>query len=305
VVPERRDGCGWCRLENAARAVAIAAAALSFAWTTPAVAGKLGDTADVVDGSGDGGGSGTGGFCLFFCGAGAEDEAEVSPGPIYERDFSLLRFPYEHGYEGYAVVEEREYGPEDGDLVGVTVQPPGASVEEGNAVAFQAGADYMYDWDNVHLVTATGRLETSVGFGMALRHTALIEPLGVVLAPPSRRLDMMHLTELWASIRPVTTSTLLLRMGGSGMLMVYDGRAWGGVLGGLELELFPVRPIVVTAGFGGGRLKRAGYVRARMTAGVIVGPAELYAGYGMQAFFGEGVESIIYHGLVGGLRFWF
>jgi hypothetical protein len=54
-----------------------------------------------------------------------------------------------------------------------------------------------------------------------------------------------------------------------------------------------------------GYLKTAGYAGSRLTLGVMLGPVELFAGYGFRTFFSTGLGAVVYHGAIAGIGAWF
>lgn len=208
---------------------------------------------------------------------------------------TLLPRPYAQGYSGYKIVENIVTSPESGEILSRQVTPANGDPSQGRTWAARIGTDYQYDWANVHLNTAQARVESAVGLGLSLRWTGFFEPLDGVI-------DMLSLLEGGVFWDMIPNPQIKLELGASLLGMFYGGMGWLGGTGGLRMDIFPKKPLVISGEISVGGINEALYLRGRGTLGVIFGPAEIYAGYDGQWFGTD--DDIVYHGPVIGLRMW-
>jgi hypothetical protein len=261
---------------------------------------KLDRTSDIVDGS-SGAGTPSGGTAT----SGAGGEGPAAPAPIetsWARQFAFLRRPYAGGLPGYLIIEEKTFALADGRLLSVDTEPAGAAAEDGRRAGLKAEAGYQYDWGGVHVIDASLRLDTAIGLGLLAAWTGFVEPAA---RRADRETDHLHLAELAGTLRLAARSTVRLSLVTSGLVLAHGDSAWGGIAGGFALEVFPVRPLVLSWRSWAGYLMTAGYAGSRLTLGAMLGPVELFAGYGFRAFFTTGGGAVIYHGAIAGIGAWF
>ena len=275
---------------------------LALLFSTSASAGKLdavrdatdddsgggsnesGDGGDDSDESGDGVGAAVGeALWQVIFDAAAERAGRVRFAP----------YPYADGHGGWVVPEPAEYGEPATAPEGPAVLP---------RVSFRFSLDDAYDWDRVHRPAIVLALDTSSGVGLRADYTNYVERL------PAGRLDYLGIGTLDAMFRMLDARRAALYLG-LGWRYLVDPLAHGAALVNgfnslLSLDVFPVRPIVLSAIAEGGNLGAAGFFHGRLTLGALVQRLEIFAGYDAVVFGTGGEDPIVFHGPVVGIRGW-
>ena len=216
-------------------------------------------------------------------------------GPIQSSARVLLPRPYARGYGGYKIFERTVTCRETGEILSSQVTPEEGNLAHGRTWAARVGNDYQYDLGNVHLNTAHGSVESSIGLGLFARWTGFFEPTAAGV-------DTLSLMEGGVFWDMVPSPQFKLELGASLLGMFYGNEAFLGGTGGLRFSVFPQKPIIISGEVSIGGLNEALYLRGRGTLGVLLGPVEIFAGYDGQRF-GAG-DAVVYHGPVIGLRMW-
>jgi hypothetical protein len=175
-------------------------------------------------------------------------------------------------------------------------------VREGAAAAlpiasFRFSLDYAYDWDRVHRPAVTLALDTAAGVGLRAELTNYFERL------PGGALDYLAIGTLNAMFRVVDTPRVAPYVGLGWRYLAAEGAMRNGFDCLFAADVFPVRPLVVSAIAEGGNLGRAGFLHGRLTLGALVQRLEIFAGYDA-VIIGDGEDPVIFHGPVAGIRGW-
>ncbi len=94
---------------------------------------------------------------------------------------------------------------------------------------------------------------------------------------------------------------LTARVHGGARWLEGDG-GWGnpGWNLGTQIQLFPIRPLVIQARFDGGRVGESNLFRASATVGAMLNRVEIFGGYDLLAF-----ETVGFYGPMAGMRVWY
>jgi hypothetical protein len=144
-----------------------------------------------------------------------------------------------------------------------------------------------------------------LGVGLWIARFGIDNQLSFFVERPRRDALYLGSTVLW--LAPVLRPHAIWRIG-SGINYMIDGRAPGqgprqhalGADLATQLDVFPVRPLVLSGRLDVGSLYKTFVVGARATAGVTFVGIELYGGYTLHR-----VGSVNLHGPTAGLRVWF
>ena len=101
----------------------------------------------------------------------------------------------------------------------------------------------------------------------------------------------------------MTTDAVQLRIGVAGLLYHDVAGVELGAGGGVELDIYPVEPLVLRGELYAGILGQASMVDGRVTIGVQIERGELYLGYQVLGIFPAG-DAIVLHGPMAGVRIW-
>ncbi len=243
-------------------------------------------------GGGGGGGGGGGDIGGFFEALGAIAEAlddgdddaprrrrEVAPRPI--RIVPSLP-PRSHGFLAYPYAQRRA-----GFMV--HTEPGDELPAHAREFALRVGTEGAYLYDDVwrtgfSLTAMVPYFYTRLGYDLMLegptpRLDGDIEVQGTVR-------DRLHFARLELGPQIAPDEFFAVRLGLVGTLMFDDQRSLPaepemvpGLGAALEVEAYPVRPLVVTARGAVSKLGAARVLEARLTAGVMVRRFEIYAGY--------------------------
>jgi hypothetical protein len=263
---------------------------LVFLISTSAWAGKLGEVRDATEGTegadddDDTGDAGDGDDTGDDLGGDLAEEASetvmsaiLSAAVMRAESVRFARYPYADGVRGWVVSD--------------AVAPlPSAS--------FRFSMDYAYDWEQVHRPALALSLDTSSGFGLRADYTNYVERL------PEGAHDYLGIGSLDAMFRMVDATRVALYFG-LGWRYVPDNEALvNGFNSLLAIDIFPVRPLVVSAIAEGGNLGAAGFFHGRVTLGALIQRLEIFIGYDAVVI-GDGRENpIVFHGPLAGIRGW-
>jgi len=276
-------------------APALIAFALALLPAARASSGKLEDVKDATAESGDDTADDEGGDDGDDAGDAIADAVFAALGhaiadAAQERAASVRfgRYPYADGAAGWVVR-------------GGAAAPGGAAGPEGAAplpwASFRFSLDYAYDWDRVHRPAATLTLDSSAGVGLRADLTNYVERL------PGGALDYLAIGTLDAMFRVADASRVAPYVGLGWRYLAAEDAFHNGFNCLFAADVFPVRPLVVSAIAEGGNLGRAGFFHGRATLGALVQKLELFAGYDAVVI-GSDEDPVIFHGPVAGIRGW-
>ena len=217
-----------------------------------------------------------GGIVLGLLGALASDDDDdaIQPEPIdLDGRRGFLPYPYANGRPGYMVRAE-----------------PGAEVDDDTrhgAVRFGAEGAYLYE--DVWRTSAQLRLMLP-RFYTQLRYDLMLEgPTPLVdgdLEVHGTVRDRLHFANLELGPQLNAGEHLAVRVGALGVLMFDDRRSLPedptmtpGIGGVIEVDLYPVRPLVLSGRGAVLKLGQTVMFEARATAGVSLNRVEIFAGY--------------------------
>jgi hypothetical protein len=199
----------------------------------------------------------------------------------------FLRHPYQHGLPGYLRLDGRSYeGPSpdaapldldrlDGWMGRVTVQ-------ESN------------DFRGLNRVTGQLLLDTTLRLGVQTGWTWLHE------RPGGGRSDDLGLGDISLTFRFAQNEYVQMRAGLGARVLVDTGDARWGFNFTYGADVFPVRPLVLSAVLDLGTVGDAGVFHGRATVGAIFRGWEVFAGYDYLR-----IGSVDLQGPAVGLRLWF
>lgn len=205
---------------------------------------------------------------------------EEEPGVWTRPEAFFLRYPYQGDTGGHMTFLEGEADP----------KPPGAA-----GVSFRIAARYAYDWDGLHLPGVDALLETTLPMrlGVETGWTTYIEPLPGML-------DHLTIGDLNLTIRFAQSRRVEFRSGLGARLMIDRGDVAGGFNFTYGFDVYPARPVVVSASIDLGNLGRAFYLEGKGTLGMALRGMEIFAGYDATR-----IGDVVLHGPVAGIRGWF
>ncbi len=288
---------------NMKNVLAIVGLLFGICFATSSWAQKIGDTADAVGGDDDDTedeeDDGCGPFCvlaIFFSGEDDPTEPGYDEEASYNRTRVFLVHPYAYDYDGFKLIEHKEFNPDTGKTETVFKDPEDADMSDGYSWATRLSADYQLDVDKVHLGTFNIRIEGGGGFGIGAGYTGFFESV-------EGNIDHLHMPNIELFYDFLPASRAKLELFGQGIGFIYNGKAeWGGA-GGLGLDWFVGWPFIFSARAAVGGINGTLYFRGRATLGISLLSIELLAGYDSQIF---GTDNpIIYHGPLVGVRLWF
>lgn len=169
--------------------------------------------------------------------------------------------------------------------------PPGRWIED--HVSVDLTLRYMYDLEAVHQPAVEARLDTSLRLGLQTAWTVLLEPVA------GSRMDTLAIGSVDLAFRHVQHEHVEMHTGLGVRLMLDGAEATPGLDVFYSLDVFPARPLVLSARLEAGNLGEAVLVHCRLQGGVTFGGVEVFAGY--DAWWIGGVAM---HGPTGGVRFW-
>lgn len=255
----------------------LAVLALAFA-PAPASAQRLGGVSHAVHGGGGG-----------FRSSGSTHHGSYGggygyrgAGPQFTSPWIALQYPYAMGYLGPAVRE-------------AAIAPDRRFDEPVVLGIVDASAGYVFD--GVVRGQVSGRLRVGHILELEGRYGAYFEQTRDAI----QALGLGRLAVLFGL---VFTDVVQLRVGVLGMLYHDAVGVEGGFGATLELDVYPVEPLVLRAEAAFGQLGQAGMLDARATLGVQIDRGELYVGYQVFAVDSFVTDPIVLHGPVAGLRVW-
>jgi hypothetical protein len=245
--------------------------------TNTAYAGKLDDLRDRTDAHDSGSNDDDGddddddddcNWLALLLGACGDDDDETtvdySPSgpPKLEPlgGYFFLPYPYAEGNWGNSVAL---LPPRDSSI------PPNARLLRD--ARWQLFADVGQDTDGLRRGTLGLSVDTNRLWGLDTRWTYWVEQL------PSQQVDALWLGDANLRLLPLTLPNVQLAIG-LGMRMLSGGGNQVGTNGGVNLELYPVRPLVMRVEADVGNLGPAMFWESQGTLGVVLDRYELYAG---------------------------
>jgi hypothetical protein len=295
----------------------IALAASAFLAAVPAQAGKLSRTRSAVrssssnSSSGGSSGSSSGGtvrkrsggglppvlacvtpmgaiFCLPYF---LIEQREPKRNGVYHSEGFFLRHPYQDGAPGRMVIVKDP--PAETDPL---AEPPKATLPPSGSQrhAARLALEYAHDLDGVLRPTARLQLEFPLRLGLESAWTHFIEPLS------GGGFDRLTIGDTNLTFRFAQSPSAQFWVG-LGLRLLTDAVGTDpGFNFTYGFDLFPGRPLVISASIDLGNLGLAFALHGRATVGVALGVFELYAGYDAML-----VDPVLFHGPLAGLRVWF
>ncbi len=196
--------------------------------------------------------------------------------------------PYANGAAGHMTIVRLEDPTQDFDDI---AQLPGKKA--GRHVTFGLSLDYAYDLDALHHAGLVASVDTSLRLGLMTRWTAVLEPL------PGRVLDRLVFGSIDLCIRHVQHEHVEMHTGLGLSLMIDLDRVDKGIDFFYSVDVFPVRPLVVSAWVALGNLGNAFTVHGRAQLGFTFVGIEVHAGYQVWQ-----IGRVIMQGPVAGIRIW-
>ncbi len=273
----------------------LAPVVLVLALLAPATvsAQRLGAVSGAVHGGGGGGGFGGGGGggyrgggyrggsysrsygYGYGYGAGVGQVGYVSP-------WVSLYYPYYLGYSGAYVRQDSMRAEHTFD---------------GPAVIGIVDASAGYVFDGVVHGQLSGRIRFSDILDIEARYGAYFEQT-------SDAIRELGIGRLSAAFNIVSEDAFQLRVGGAGLVYHDAAGAELGFAGLVEMDAYPVEPLVLRAEASVGSLGRAVFIDARATVGFQIDRGELYVGYQVFTVDPGQIDGTTLHGPIAGVRVW-
>ena len=296
---------------TAGGATAALALAVLLLWGADAAAGKLDDVRDATD---DGSSADDGGDDDDDDGGGlgealADEAGEAFADALFDaaasraQDVRFRAYPYADG--GGWVVDTGEEAPRapgapvapQQGAIALTERVSPAPTGALSSASLRLTLDYAYDWGGVHRPTAALALDTAAGLGGRADFTSYLEPR------EGKPADFLGIGSADLTLR-VADSPRVAPYLGIGWRYLADGDAFRNGFNALfAIDVFPVRPLVVSATAEGGNLGDAMYLHFRAALGASLQHLEIFAGYDAVVIRGGG-DAIVFHGPVAGIRGW-
>jgi hypothetical protein len=192
----------------------------------------------------------------------------------------LGEYPYAHDSGGYALAAEDESG----------------ELREART-AFRVEVEGGYVLAGARRIAAAARVQLPFFVDIAAHYSLYVEP-----GAPD--ISTLTLGRVDLELRLLDGTGIQIRFGG-GLRHFHDrlGSLLGGGVG-VAVDVFPVRPLVLSASADAGIVGRATILRARASAGLVVDNTEVYLGYHYEALLGEGGAAADLGGVMIGVRLW-
>jgi len=224
---------------------------------------------------------------------------------LYHGEGFFLRYPYQGGAPGRMTIVPPPPRPKVARTAQArsvaAVEParggppqPRRPLAGTQRYAIRLAAEYAYDVDRVHRPSLRLQLELPWRLGLASAWTHLLEPL------PGGGLDRLTIGDANLTFRFAQSARAQFWVGLGARLMLDALGVDPGFSFTYGVDLFPRRPLVISAAVDLGNLGLAFVCHGRATVGAALGAVELYAGYDVLL-----VDPVLFHGPVAGLRVWF
>lgn len=221
------------------------------------------------------GGSG-GGYAPAYSGGGGSRSAWGWNG---RRRYLFAPYPYADGYAGCSrPVSE-------------------GSSEVSPRAAYRVGLEGGYALAGVGRGALSARVQLAVPFDLNASYSLFLEPLN------DGGVDSLTFGRVGIDIRLVDQPDLQVRLGGAARHFHDRQGSVFGADGAVGMDVFPGDPWVFSADVGLGFVGEAMVTFARISAGAMVGPVELFVGYDHQGL-GSGDSYVSLGGPMAGLRLW-
>lgn len=207
----------------------------------------------------------------------------VALGDDYGRKFAYLSHPYAGGHPGFILQDGRDAPRRDGR--GRSVLGGGSSLQTS-----LEGAPIDPQMTRFGLAA---RLSGSSRFELETRWDLFTEAL------PSGEVDQLWLGDVTLNWQHAVGRHGQFRTGVGVRAMSDKGEMTYGVNFSYGMDLYPVRPLVIHAGFDVGTVGSATVTQLQATLGLMVGAVEFYAGYDQ-----TWVDDIDLGGPTAGVRLW-
>jgi hypothetical protein len=207
---------------------------------------------------------------------------------------AFLPYPYWEGRPGRMVVARDT--AEDPLVVPPEVFDPAAN-PLGTApwFAMRFSGEYAYDVDGLHRPAGSFLIEVaSIRLGLETAWSGYLEPL------PDGTTDRLVFGDVNLFFRNAQHERFEFRFGLGANLMIDAEDVDAGVNATWQVDLFPVRPLVLSVSADVGNLGYAFVAHLRGAVGVMLSRLELFAGYDARW-----VGSVLFHGPLAGARIWF
>jgi hypothetical protein len=210
-------------------------------------------------------------------------------------------FPYADGAPGHMIMTLRE--PEEG---GAVPEEDAAAPEEAEApfaeddsvfdrwFSLRVSGEYAYDLDGVHRPGAALLFDSAWRFGFETGWAVYLEPL------PGGRVDSLTFGDLNVFWRFAQDERAEFRLGLGVRLMIDADRVDAGINASYAMDVFPIRPLVISMVVDVGSLGETLVVHGRGSLGVMLSRLEVYAGYDIKL-----IDPVLFQGPMGGLRVWY
>ncbi len=241
------------------------------------------------DGSYSGGGGGDVGLALYVL-ASPWWLPHMMVGDEIGRSFAFDTHPYANGYDGFVHVAGRS-APMAGGAGGRSLLGRGA--------AMQASVEGGWLDPTMQRIGLSARISGHHRFEIETRWSGYQELLGPAERASGRVVDALWLGDVNVTWLHAVGESVLIRSGAGIRSMVDAGETTLGVNLTYGMDIFPVRPLVISLSGDLGTVGQALYRGVRATVGFMVGRVEIYGGYD-----GAWVDEISLGGGLFGVRAW-
>lgn len=190
--------------------------------------------------------------------------------------------PYQKSGCGYMQIQEGEnwYRASPSDRPDMT-----------SPVSLRLGAEYSYDFDNIHKPGVQLFWDTYTRLGLESSWTNFYEQLD------DNELDTLTIGDLNLTFRFAQNQHVQFYAGAGSRLMIDHGKATFGVNFTYGIDIFPVNPLIISLVGDFGSLGKAFVSEARATVGVALKGWEIYGGYDILK-----IDDVRFHGPILGFR---
>lgn len=267
------------------RGLALLIVTLCLALATPAFAGKLDavrsrtkskssskrSSSSSSDGYSSSSGGSAGDYVLaFYILASPWWLPHVAVGDRMGRPFGFDEYPYANGYDGYVHIEGRS--------------APMAQDPDGRSILARTGAMQLAvegGWldPTIQRVGLSARISGGHRFEIDTSWSGYQEILGPQDNTSGRLIDALWFGDINLTYLHAVGESVQMRSGMGARAMLDGPDTTWGVNFTYGVDIYPVRPLVISASVDLGNVGSALYRGARATVGVMVGRVEFYGGW--------------------------
>lgn len=194
----------------------------------------------------------------------------IAVGDRLGRPFGFDEYPYANGYDGYVHIQGRS--------VPMGEDPDGRAIL-GRSGAMQLAVEGAWLDPTMQRVGLSARISGGHRLEFDTSWSGYQEVLGPQDQQSGRLIDALWFGDLNITYLHAVGESVQMRSGVGARTMIDGPETTWGVNFTYGLDIYPVKPLVISASFDLGNVGSALYRGARATVGVMVGRVEFYGGW--------------------------